>query len=349
MKGVQFIVPFVIVLLLAAGSQVSATPTRCNPDLDTAGHQTGTANHLNIGGHIFAGEYPINNPEPTGDTGYVYLYRVQNNSVLAVDSTWVTTFGYYTFSNIIQGEYLLKAGLTAHSTHYHSFFPTYFVESIRWNHSDHLTLLDSNRFEVNVHLQSTITDLTGPASMSGIVMQTLKDQGFTKLGNTEIVLLNSLQNPIAFTYSDQAGIFSFSNLPFDTYYLMVEATGKYPTILRVILDENNPTINNLQLEVLSHAPMMIDDVNLTPRFEVGPIYPNPTAGELHCTIEASEPQLVTIEVWTWDGQQINSWKEEVRYIKTVAIPTQHLSSGTYYVSVHSQYGSFIRSQKMIKR
>ena len=43
--------------------------------------------NYSLGGHLFAGEYPINNPVSTGDTGIVFLYQLNNNSIIPVDTT----------------------------------------------------------------------------------------------------------------------------------------------------------------------------------------------------------------------------------------------------------------------
>jgi hypothetical protein len=318
------------------------------PDLDTAINNDETAHHFNIGGHLFAGTYPINNPESTGDTGIVYLYRVINNYVIPVDTVKVTTFGYYIFTQIIEGEYILKAGLTINSARYKDFFPSYYSNVLKWNSCDHLALIDSNRFEANIHLLSTIDSLTGPASMTGFVMQTLKDAGSQKMSNAEILLFNGNMSPLIFSFSDQNGDFSFDNLPFGTYYLMVESTGKFPALLRVILDENHPVFDSLMLEVLSHAPTSIQEINSPSRIESIPVFPNPAMNNLNLVLRSGEPQTVVFEIFTFSGQKIFTGKCQVNGYKSLSIPLDRYSKGTYYLILRSEDGKWSQNQKFVK-
>lgn len=318
------------------------------PELDSTIHNNENAKHFNIGGHIFAGAYPINNPVPSGDTGYVYLYRIIGNNIIAVDTTNVTTFGYFTFSYIVQGEYLLKAGLTKGSFHYNQFFPTYYTNALKWNVSDHLLLADSNRFEVNIHLNETTSNISGPASMSGFVMQTLKDASAQKMTNAEIVLLNDVFSPLIFSFSDANGKFSFSNLPYGIYYLLVESTGKYPLLLKVVLDENHPNINNLILEVFTHAPMNIEEVEFN-GIEVSLAYPNPTYNNINLKFRSGEPAIISLETISMTGEKLFSTLIEVSGTKTYTLPLTNYSSGVLFLSLKSLDGKWSNTQKIYKK
>ena len=78
-------------------------------DADTANHHDGTAHYLNLGGHLFAGAYPINNPVNTGDTGVVFLYRISNNHVVPVDTSTPRSDNVHPLDSILHGSSTLDS------------------------------------------------------------------------------------------------------------------------------------------------------------------------------------------------------------------------------------------------
>jgi hypothetical protein len=318
------------------------------PDADTANHHDGTAHYLNLGGHLFAGAYPINNPVNTGDTGVVFLYRINNNHVIPIDTTLITTYGYYTFSQVIQGEYLLKGGLTRNSQHYKEYFPTYFTSSIKWTVSDHLVLNDTDRYEANIHLIPTTDVLSGPCSMSGYVMQTLKGQGFEKLANIEIIVYDAQMTPLIYSFSDLSGDFLFTDLPYGTYYLMVESTGKFPALLKVTLDENHPVLNNLILEVFNHAPTFVNENEGHARIESSQVFPNPATDKINLILRSSEPELIQVEIFSITGLKIFSETFQVSGLRTLSIPVTPFSNDLYFLNLRSEDGKWSQTQKFLK-
>ena len=65
-----------------------------------------------VGGLLFAGIFPINNPVSTGDTAFAYLYRFEAAGLIPVDSVTFDTLGYFYFTGVKEGKYFLKSGLT---------------------------------------------------------------------------------------------------------------------------------------------------------------------------------------------------------------------------------------------
>ena len=348
MKKLFFLYLFFSIILNAGMIFAKTANNKSSPDLDPAGNKNETAQYFNIGGHLFAGDYPINNPVSTGDTGIVYLYRVFNNTIIPIDTNRVMTFGYFIFSQILQGEYILKAGLTPKSTRYKEYFPVYYTSSLKWTTSDHLELNDTNRYEVNIHLLPTTESLTGPGSMTGFVMQTMKDPGFQKLINAEIVLFNANMLPLIYSFSDNYGNFSFQALPYGIYYLMVESTGKFPALLRITLDENHPVIDSLILEVFGHAPMNVLELNGYNRISSLPVFPNPATENINLVLRSSEPENLIIEITSLTGQKIYSSQCQVNGFKSLSISLNRFSKGVYHLILRSEDGQWSQIQKFLK-
>ena len=323
-------------------------PSHGKPVQDAINNINDSTNYINIGGHLFAGAYPINNPVSTGDTGIVYLYRLINNYLIPIDTTEVTTFGYFTFSQILPGEYVLKANLSPNSTRYKDFFPTYYTSSLKWNLCDHLKVKDTSAYEVNINLVQTVDSLSGPASMIGFVVQSTKDMGFKKLANAEIILFDVNMFPLIYTFSDINGNFSFLDLPFGTYNLMAESAGKFPALLKVTLDENHPVFDSLVLEVLSHAPMNIVTLNRNPRIESIPVFPNPTRGNINLVLRSGEPENLIIEIYSMTGQKVYLNNCQINGIKSVSVPLDLFSDGYYFLMLRSEDGQWSQTQRFLK-
>ncbi|MEI6900967.1 MAG: T9SS type A sorting domain-containing protein [Bacteroidota bacterium] len=327
---------------------INASPSGTIFFLDSTGHQDENAHHYNIGGHLFAGEYPINNPVNTGDTGIVYLYRMVGNKLFPSDNSRVVTLGYFAFVSALEGEYLIKAELTKYSTHRMNYFPTYFSSSLKWDVSSSLSLHDSNQFESNIHLLPSNDSLSGPASMSGYISQSMNDQTAQRLGNTEILLFNETMVPLTFSFSDNSGNFSFLNLPFGTYYLLVESSGKFPIVLKVTLDQNHPLINNLKLEVFSHAPSSIQKIPDQSDITLTSIYPNPTDSEVNISLQTNRPETILINLFDLQQRVIFEKTVTVNGTVNILVPLYEFPTGEYFIFLQNLDNSWSVNKRFIK-
>jgi hypothetical protein len=320
--------------------------TNCTGTIHKAGSET--ASYYNLGGHLFAGEYPINNPVSTGDTGIIFLYRLNNNKIIPTDTTQFSNLGYFVFFQLMEGEYLLKASLTSTSTNYKNYFPTYFTSTLRWNSSNHLELIDSNFFEANIRLLPIVSNILGTASMKGYVVQASSEQNFQKVQNAEVLLFNDKMDPLTFCFSDITGRFSFSNLPYGTYNLMVESVGRYPALLSITLDENHIGFDSLQLELLSHAPATVEELGNHPGTTISKVFPNPTEDNINIVIRTTEPENLNFSIFSLNGQKVISDDYLITGVRTLNIPLGSLSKGIYFLMVSAPESQWTEVQKFFK-
>jgi hypothetical protein len=304
--------------------------------------------YFSLGGHLFAGEYPINNPVSTGDTGIVYLYQLSNKSIIPADTVQFSNLGYFVFLNVPEGEYLLKAGLTKNSKHYFDFFPTYFHSDLRWNFSNSVTLKDSSMFEANIRLIPTQTILLGTASIRGYVVQSADEDGFKKIRDTEVLLLDENLDPVTFCLSDANGSFIFSGLPFGTYHLLVESTGMFSVLQKITLDKDHSDYENIVLEVLAHQPAGIKETLESPGTTISQVFPNPAEEYIRSVIRTLEPMDVEVVIYSITGIKIISYNYQVTGIRSLQIPVGELAKGTYLLMIRSSGTPFYKVQKFVK-
>jgi hypothetical protein len=304
--------------------------------------------YFDLGGHLFAGQYPINNPFNTGDTGIIYLYRVNNSTIIPTDTTQFDDLGYFVFSHVPQGKYILKARLTKNSTHYKDYFPTYYTSNLRWNSSDFLEITDKSIFEANIHMQPTVYGLAGTASIKGYVVQASGEQGLKVMSNTEVILFNEKMDPLDFCISNNTGIFFFPDLPYGTYNLMAESTGRFPTFLQIILDQNHTAYDSVLLEALSHNPATVEEFKNPSGTEISPVFPNPASDNISILIKTTEPENLNFAIFSLNGQKVISNDYFVIGTKSIRISIGSLANGTYFLMVRTREGHWKEVQKFVK-
>ena len=110
--------------------------------------------YLNLGGHMFAGLAPINNPVSTGDTGVAYLFRKDGAAAMMVDSNHFIYLGYFTFFHLEEGKYYVRATLTKGSAHYDQYLPTYYGDVTELYQAKVIELADTDVYTASIHLKS---------------------------------------------------------------------------------------------------------------------------------------------------------------------------------------------------
>ena len=119
---------------------------------DSVCKQVNVTNYYDLGGHAFAGLFPINNPVSTGDTGIAYLYQFNNYVAALEDTTEFFYLGYFTFPHIPEGHYIIKVALKSTSAHYQNYLTTYFPDALHQENAQQIQLSDSNVYNADIHL-----------------------------------------------------------------------------------------------------------------------------------------------------------------------------------------------------
>jgi len=312
---------------------------------DTTSRIVRTCSYYNVGGLLFAGLFPINNPQLTGDTGVAYLYRSHNQWIAPVDTTRFTYLGYYTFLHVPEGTYIIKAGLTKGSAHYNKYLPAYSGDQVKWQMTASF-LLNQNIFDKTIHLFAANDSLSGPAMMKGSAVY-MGDN--SKLSNAEILLFDDKLVPVRATSTDAEGLFEFHALPFGTYNLYPEVTGKYARILQVTVDSAHLIIDGLQLEVFDHDITGISPGPDRNDIKIGKIYPNPVTEDFQFMVQSQNTITIQAEILTFTGVQIFiKIIEPVQGTILMTLPLRSVPCGMYFLVVKTGDGRILNTQKIIK-
>jgi PKD repeat protein len=313
---------------------------------DTTSRIIKACSYFNLGGLLFAGQFPINNPHTTGDTGVAYLYRSHNLWTAPADTAYFTNLGYYTFLNVLEGSYIVKAGLTKGSAHNNGFLPAYNGAQIKWQMTASF-LLDKNIFDNSIYLVPANDSLSGPATLKGTVIY-MKDNSL--LTNAEVILYNDNLLPVRVTHTEADGFYEFPALPFGTYNLYPEVTGKYARLFQVVVDSIHPLADGLQLEVYDHDVNGISPVSKRNDITTGKIYPNPVTEDFQFWVQSPIAINIHTEILTITGKPVfTKTVGPVQGRILVTLPLRNVPCGMYFLVVKTNEGRILNTQKIIKK
>ena len=310
-----------------------------------------TPNYFDLGGFAFAEDYPINNPASTGDTGIAYLYRVfENNQLMPIDTNIFNNWGYYWFSEKIEGDYLIKIGLTENSNRFSEYFPTYFQNKLKWTNADLITLNNTNYYSANVHFAPVAQNNFGIGQISGKVIwgnDSLIPQN-ASLENINVFLFDEFNSPYNFTFTDSEGNFIFTGLELQNYKVFAEVSGYYCFAEEIILNNNQYTIGDIILELFGYETTSINENILSskPNYK---LYPNPVNTKLNIEIDNYEQSELFYEIINLTGQKIVSGSTKTSFGNTIlSVPVSNLSNGIYLFVIYSGDKNYYSSKKFIK-
>ncbi|MGC8864337.1 MAG: PKD domain-containing protein [Bacteroidales bacterium] len=292
-------------------------------------------NYFNLGGSVFAGDYPINNPIHQNDTALVGLFRIYPGPLIRpVRSGKFVKLGYYWFSDVLEGEYLVKASLSPGSRHYLEYFPTWATQALVWQAADPITL-NKNIFDANIFLKKKNHIGSGPGYASGRVVLQQDYSGLQLIPASQalVFLKNSNGVFLDYTISDTLGQFSFEQLPLATYIFESESPGLICRADTAFLTISEPLKKDLLIKLLAQhslsSPEPEPDNQLV-------IYPNPSESELFLRWFSPAFQNVDLSVISIEGkpliQTTQSAQAGENYWK---INLHSLATGVYFLKICS--------------
>jgi PKD repeat protein len=287
--------------------------------------------YYDLGGLVFTGLNPINNPYPTGDTGIAYLYRIYNNNIIPVDTNYFYAFGYYWFTGVREGNHIVKAGLTENSENFGSFAQAYYPQQLYWDDAETIQVLDSNNYYVDVHLIGLQGIESGIGSINGHIIDLPNPSLSDYVYGQPVYLYSESDELLASVLSNFMGSFSFNNLAYGAYKLRTDVTGFYCEPIMVTLDQANPVYNNVLLEIFETYPNGSVEIEHTD-FISGPVYPNPVMDKLNIDLKNHRDLEIHVSVYALTG--IKVLEETIRIgagNNTITLSTQGLGGGLYFV------------------
>lgn len=280
-----------------------------------------------------------------GDTAaIVYLinqqWDAQNGTriLTAIDSATTDSLGYYSFNvPAVFDTLLVKAAERSFSPDYANYLPTYYTSNLNWSGA---TQVMPNT-TANIQLIAGVNP-GGPAFVGGDVLQGANKS--TAVGdplNQKILILTTDANvPVAYTYSNAAGQFSFPNLAYGTYKIFGDAPGKSNPALTFTLDAQHQSISNIIFEEHStvfdgHIATAV--VNMNSKLDGISLFPNPAVDNINVLGLETVSGDKTISIRSINGATVYShtFSDGAKAV----VPVSALSKGIYIMNVHTAEGT----------
>ena len=293
----------------------------------------GFLDFFHLGGHVFTEGFPI-------DLGYAYLFKYEGDEIMIpIDTAKIDTLGYYYFYQLVPGEYTTKAFLHPSSTHFQKYAPTYYGNSLVWNDAQAVLLTNEDNWECDITMLQPETMILGDGLVQGTIsFGGVENPGNPPAENVEILLLNNNEECTSYLYSDQDGGYTFNELPYGNYIVHAEVPGKETIPAYITIDANNPTMNNLDLIILS-GQIVFSIKEIASEFveSINNIYPNPAREKAFLEVNMSKPSSIQVDILNYAGQMVYSRSDYLTQgTQRILLETQKLARGMYTILLTTQ-------------
>jgi len=291
-------------------------------------------NLYNLGGTVFAGNYPI-------DEGFAYLFKIENGQITDVFASFIHEYGYYDFFQLEEGTYILKAELSPNSPLYNLYIPTYYVSVPNWVNADIINL-QANTWNADVHMIPISNVSPGSGIIAGLVMKGEYEffAESTPVDNVEILLSNDNGQSYICTYSDADGYFGFPDLAFGTYRVTAEVPGKYSKTAVVTIDENIPSVTDISFFIQGDQISLSIPVQEAEKgISIGEVYPNPAGEQASLDLDLGAAADILVSVFDQTGKMVT--KEEFTFgagPNRITLQTRQWSTGLFTVKILTNDG-----------
>jgi hypothetical protein len=294
----------------------------------------GMREYFDFGGQAFAGYFPV-------DVGTAYLYKIEGEEFIPIDTTQFDEYGYYGYYALIEGEYRVKTFPASGSANAGQYLPTYYGDVLLWTKAESIILNETNH-NYDIYMIPNFSYNSGDGAIDGVV--TLENGDNPSLDNVEVILFNEEDNCLTYINSDKEGGFEFIELPYGTYKVLAEVPGKYTYPSTIVLSPEHPSIDDLNIIVYDEEMSFgISD----PGDHVaglGEIYPNPARTFVNLEISLDEQAQVQYFILNHMGQVLE--KQTGQYNKgdhVVQLNTADLAPGMYRLMVLTANEKHIKS------
>lgn len=307
--------------------------------------------YFDLGGQVYLDNIPMNNfngDTSIVDTGIAYLYRTYENTLIPADTQQFDSYGYYWFSEIRAGDYIVRVRLTPGSLHFGEYVPAYHHGSIKWQEATVVSLSDSSRYNKEVRLKPLAELPLGSSDISGFVTYAgTSNPLMTSLNGLEVILLNTAMDPVKVTLTGDEGNFIFEGIPSGEYSLYCEASGLYTIPHTVQIDETTAGINGLQLQLSEQV------LHISPYpgqvFRVGEIFPNPASSEAFIQVDLVNETPAIVMIYQANGIIVHEQQLQIPAGGfTCRLDIKNIPKGFYIIKVLFEGSHEVFTQKFVK-
>ncbi|MEL6864161.1 MAG: T9SS type A sorting domain-containing protein [Bacteroidota bacterium] len=291
-------------------------------------------------------------------TVYLIQHETATNELLLIDSLDIdsSSWYFYYFPNLPAGNYLVKVALRPEAVDYEDFLPTYYGDVLFWDEATTITLPDNNPQPWDGYAIRMVPGMNtqGPGFIGGLVTEgaNLIANGSSRGGEGDpvvgatVILMDLNGNPIAYSMTDENGNYSFDDLPYGTYEVILEIMGIEQVSIMVTLspDEPSSTSNDFLVDEDSIATGVNDLIDQSKLL----LFPNPVADQLTLSLSLAESQRVELSISTIEGRKVLIRQQDLQLgEQQIELNVAELPSGLYFLNLRD--GKSVISQRFVKQ
>ncbi|HEY3385541.1 MAG TPA: T9SS type A sorting domain-containing protein [Saprospiraceae bacterium] len=282
-----------------------------------------------------------------GDTlaslvGHVYAYLLNpntGNDYDLIDSAQIGQYGFYSFPDLPDGVYLLKAQLAEGSPNDADYLPTYHLNSTTWEEATPHALPNWLPVTTDIYLKRT-TGLNGSGVIGGLVTdpqhlfagEDLESRGLNGLGHVEVILKDAQGEPLQYVWTLPDGSFRFPGLPWGTYRISFDIPGLTSPDIWVTISAETP--ERLNITLIVNGTVAVEE----PVREEIKLYPNPASHEVNIPLTGSHA-VVDVQVMDMQGKLV--YAGSVKNTNSViTVDVASFAPGLYHINLSSAQGLF---------
>lgn len=296
-----------------------------------------------LAGYVYMAD---DSKRPSPQQAMVYMIeKCANNTVSYIDSVLTDTNGFYLiddYPDIDPGcELLMHARLLPSSPEYEKYLPAYHDSgkyALMWLGAKQVSKAMAARSYVNLILPEAINPTGGPSTIGGYAINTISGSGNP---GKILMITDMLDVPVAYTYTDSRGVFSFGNLPFGSYKIFGDIWQKDnpPLIVSVHADHVNEYDIIFTENAIEFKGRIATSVTAEEALSNIRVYPNPVGDHiyLHGTNTVAGSKKATLCGITGNIiQQMQFTQGE-----QVVVPASYIAPGIYLLKLDTEEGSIV--------
>ena len=282
---------------------------------------------------------------------YLISFNATDSSLTAIDSTTIyhDSLQNYSFCNVPNGTYYTKAALMSTSKKYSSYVPTYHNDALRWKTAVAITVNGADVTGANISMRSG-TNSGGPGFIGGKITAGANKVG-DPISGIEVVLYDGGGNPVAYTYSDANGLYSFSNLAYGTYSIEADIPGKTDVPISVTLSASNQKPSKIDLIVNTKNIVGADLSGIEEAIMASKamVYPNPVSDKLRILTSIPTAQNGSVQIFDETGKMVSSTLQSLPAgQQTMEIDAASLHAGMYFVKIQLEKSNQTLETRFVK-
>jgi hypothetical protein len=233
-----------------------------------------------------------------------------------VDSVMLQDDGSYLFDNLYPGNYAILA--VADPIQYPDALPTYFGDQTGWENASFHNIYPKFNSDINNIRLAEVEPMTsedGSGQMSGTILYADEERSMKKgtsarpAAKSSVILLKKSKKStmagelVAYTETDEFGIFGFQNVPDGEYLLHVEVPGLEMLETHEVTIVGNQIVTGLDYTISDNGVFIGWGVGVSLlENETLKIYPNPGPGLILMDLPAAGEYAVNI--YSTDGRRV---------------------------------------------